>query len=247
MASVQYPAQTGVYAIKVKSEQSTHNWQEFDNARLQISVGQDYHEGEKLKAVAEWSAPRFEKTIVCVNDTLQRYNLMFEMGLNEEQARDMSAHQGQEWLNRNKVSFRNNDNVIFIHWNEWLEHTDYHSERAKVEKFYRSNEEFKQAIDGNIMAIWERRRSMDALAYTFNRFNEFSDLSRQYLLEEITVFSMMFEQEKAIDIYPGSVIFAATVFQGQSIEDAPKGLGKGFFSRIDFSRRKESVEYKLAV
>ncbi len=46
-----------------------------------------------------------------------------------------------------------------------------------------------------------------------------------YLLEEIAVFSLMYEQQEAIDIYPGTAIFAALVFQDKDTKGAPSGLG----------------------
>lgn len=48
----------------------------------------------------------------------------------------------------------------------------------------------------------------------------------------------MYETEEAIDIYPGTALFAATLFRGRNIEGAPPGLGKGHFCRIDFDRRR---------
>lgn len=236
----QFPAQTGDYAVKIKSEQSTDNWQNFDVARLQISVGQDYHEGDKLRAVAEWAKGRFEKVVVCVNDTLQRFDLMFETGLDEEAAKSTCLVRGEEWLERNTGLFTDG-NVEFVRWESWLNDPGFEPVYRQIEMLYASNEEFKHAIDGNVAAIWERRRASNAVTYSFNRFKDFVDLSRRYLLEEIAVFAMMFERERAIDVYPGTVIFAATVFQGRDVEGAPSGLGKGHFCRIDFSHRKTLV------
>ena len=60
--------------------------------------------------------------------------------------------------------------------------------------------------------------------YIDSRRDEFNDLSHQYLLEEIAVFSLMYEQQEAIDIYPGTAIFAALVFQDKETNGAPVGL-----------------------
>ena len=46
--ATQYPPQDGAYAVKVKNGAG---WNAFDTARLQISVGQPYHEGDKLAAL----------------------------------------------------------------------------------------------------------------------------------------------------------------------------------------------------
>ena len=76
--ATQYPPQDGAYAVKVKNGAG---WNAFDTARLQISVGQPYHEGDKLAATADWVRHRFGRVIVCVNDTLQRFNHAFQVCL----------------------------------------------------------------------------------------------------------------------------------------------------------------------
>lgn len=237
--SKNYPAQTGEYKVKVKSNQTTDKWSDFDNARCQISVGQDYHEGSKLSAMMNWCAHRFNGVKVCVNDTLQRYNLMFEKKLREEDALDLALENGEEWVKRNKPVWEDSENVSFVRWDDWLD-GEYTNVRPKVDFLYASNPEFQQAINKNIMDIWERRKNDRPDLYTQENFARFFELSKNYLLEEISAFSIMYEKEEAIDIYPGTTIFAATVFQNREVHGAPSGLGKGHFCRIDFSKNKNT-------
>lgn len=236
MRTRQYPEQTGPYLVKVKSEKSTDSWQMFDVARLQISVGQDYHEGEKLRATLGWLKARFSIVKVCVNDTLQRFNLMFEEGLDSAEAYNTSRQNGLTWAEKYTADIGNNKSADMVHWDFWLNHADYPLTRKKIDELYLWNIEFRDLINQNISEIWSRRCIKKPDIYSKSRFQEFFDLSRQYLLEEISVFSMMFENEKAIDVYPGTTIFAATVLQGRRLQGAPDGLGRGHFCRIDFSR-----------
>ncbi len=238
MKDNQYPPQTGIYPVKVKSEQSTHNWQLFDMARLQISVGQEYHEGEKMLSAVNWCNPRFESVQVCVNDTLQRFDKMFELGIEEDEAQLITMRAGQEWTERHIHMFTSIPHLEIKRWENWKQNSYYPEYRRKIESLYTSNTEFKATIEDNIDSIWTRRHASVPLKYTNERHNEFRELSRMYLLEEISVFSVMFETSQAIDIYPGTTIFAATVFQNREIANAPAGLGKGKFCRIDFSKNK---------
>jgi tRNA-dependent cyclodipeptide synthase len=238
MKEKQYPPQTGFYAVKVKSEQSTHNWQQFSMARLQISVGQEYHENEKLRAAIDWCKPRFTSVQVSVNDTLQRFDRMFELGIPEDEALLMTMRAGQEWTERHIHMFSSIPHLEIKRWENWKEALLYLDYRDKIDFLYLTNPEFKRAIDDNIDSIWARRQAANPLKYPDHRHSEFRDLSRQYLLEEISAFSVMFETSEAIDIYPGTTIFAATVFQDRQVEGAPTGLSKGKFCRIDFSKNK---------
>ncbi len=241
MAKKSYPQQTGTYVVKTKSEQSTHSWQDFDMARLQISVGQEYHEDEKMQATADWCAPRFKRVMVCVNDTLQRFNMMFEYNLSEQDAYRKSQEEGQAWVERNIEKFTHVDHLEFKRWDSWLEDPEFNDVFRKIQTLYISNREFREAIDQNIDSIWERRRRMSPNQYLDSRRDEFNDLSRRYLLEEITVFSLMYQQQEGIDVYPGTTIFAALVFQDKTTDGAPEGLGKGRFCRIDFSHNKSHL------
>ena len=241
MAQKSYPQQIGTYVVKTKSEQSTHSWQDFDMARLQISVGQDYHEGEKMQATADWCAPRFKKVMVCVNDSLQRFNIMFEYGLSEQEAYIKSQQDGQFWVDGNLHKFSGISNLELKRWDSWLAEPEFDNVLKKIQTLYVSNREFREAIDQNIESIWERRRIMNSNKYRDSRRDEFEALSRRYLLEEIAVFSLMFQHNEGIDIYPGTAIFAALVFQERETEGAPKGLGKGRFCRIDFSHNKSHL------
>lgn len=236
MKSKQYPEQLGPYVVKVKSEKSADKWQDFDTARLQISVGQEYHEGDKMVATLDWLRSRFPFSQICVNDTLQRFNLMFEDNLGLPEALKISRERGQIWAQKYGDESKRHESSEIIHWDFWLGQSDYTVTRDMINDIYRDHEEFRNLISQNIEDIWARRRVKKPEIYTDERYHEFFALSCEYLLEEISVFSMMFENRRAIDIYPGTTIFAATILQGRTIPGAPSGLGKGHFCRIDFSR-----------
>ena len=245
MKNKQYPQQTGPYVVKVKSEQSTHNWQNFNTARLQISVGQDYHEGEKLQAAINWCKSRFDNVQICVNDTLQRRNKMFELNINEKEAFNITKREGQEWIDRNLHLFSAISNLEMRRWDSWEQEDNYFKAQQQIRWMYSNNIDFKNGIDSNINDIWKRRVSKTDPTYNENRYDEFFELSKEYLLEEISIFSIMFEKDNAIDIYPGTFIAAGLIFQNTHPEGAPSGLGKGKFCRIDFSKNKNYPSLKL--
>lgn len=237
MKQRQFPAQTGPYTVKVKSEQCTAGWQNFSTARAQISVGQDYHEGEKLAALAGWLSPRFESVDICVNDTLQRFGLMFDHEIDESAARIMAGRDGHAWAARNRHLFTD-AHMRLVHWDTWLTDARFGRTHTQIRALYENNREFHHAIDGNIQSLWERRQRLHPGRYATARFIPFAGLSRQYLLEEISAFALMYADKTAIDVYPGTTIFAALVFQGRDVPGAPEGLGRGHFCRVDFSRNK---------
>lgn len=234
MSKKQYPSQTTKLAVKVKSNQSTDGWKGFAMARFQVSVGQEYHEGDKLEAITQWGKDRFERIQFCVNDTLQRFNLMFEKGISEEQAFKITASLGKAWIVRNRPIIQKAPQAEIMRWEDWKSRPRYPKGFLQTEWLYQNNEEFKKAIDDNISAIWSRRQKADPHIYTEDKFAAFKSLSKRYLIEEMAAFSLMYSTEEAIDVYPGTALFAATLFQGKSLHNAPDGLGSGHFCRVDF-------------
>ncbi len=233
--AIQYPPQNGAYAVKVKNGAG---WTKFGTARFHISVGQAYHEDEKFRASMAWASQRFEKVIICVNDTLQRHNYIFD-GMGEIEAFDLTEADGREWIERNLHSIRQLPNFEINRWEEWRINPDYGRTQSEINTLYQSDRSFRETIDNEVLTFWHRRQKRMGLADEY-RFAEFQKNSTNYLLEECTVFSLMFEKDNAVDIYPGSVLLPCVLFKN---EDA---LGSRAFTRIDFRKNKTALNLEVA-
>ncbi|RNE88394.1 hypothetical protein [Marichromatium sp. AB31] len=236
----QYPPPSGNYSVKVKRGDS---WRNHRNCRLQISVGHQYHEAEKLSATIEWATNRFtpeqgSQIFLCVNDTLQRYNSMSKDNITEKKALEQSIELGNEWIERNSCFFSKTRNLHLSRWDFWRSHKDYKKSLDSTYKLYDRNIEFHNAIDKNAYVFWERQKNRNRSSKrTLARSLE---LSKLYLLEETAVFSLMFKYNPAIDIYPGTTLLPCTIFQGRSnIPGLPDGLGQGAFAQIDFAKNSK--------
>ena len=230
--SKQYPQQTGPYSVRVKTGA---NWQNYKTCRLQISVGQAYHEDAKFEATINWVKERFDSVIICVNDTLQRHNTLFMSGGDTDTVTRSWSREGDEWIARHKDLLNAVENCTIYKWDAWRNQDQYGSIREQVDYFYETNDLFHNAINANIQSFWDR----NAISYEDRHeldFTKFARHSLRYLLEETAVFSIMFDQIEAVDIYPGTVLLPAFLFRGNPVPGMPKGLDKGAFTRIDFKR-----------
>lgn len=223
----QYPAQTGAYAVKVKSGAG---WTAFDVARFHISVGQEYHEGEKFAATMAWAGNRFRKVIVCVNDTLQRFNYEFEGRAPDAAFRETEAA-GREWIERNLAAIRTAGVYDIYRWEEWRGCADFTGALSRIQGQYDAGGRVREAIDAEVVDFWQRRLEREAVAPS--RQAEFVRCSTAYLIEECAAFSLMFAAERAVDVYPGSTLLPVWLFK-------PGGMERGSFTRIDFARRSEA-------
>lgn len=235
----QYPPQTGPYTIKATGG----DWQSYDTVRLEISVGYPYHEGDKLKSTLEWASTRFEKTVVLVNDTLQRYNFMFEDGLSEEDAFARAQHEGTKWIARYSKELATTGADIY-RWEDWRHHPDYRHDSRLARRIYHSNKLFNQALNSAIEETWQRRVGIHP-AYRPSRKAEFFTLSRKYLIEETGVFSLIFRTIPGISAYPGSFHEMWAMFLNSNDPDIPPGLRDAHYIRLKFRKHTSKARLPL--
>lgn len=211
------------YKVKVKNGAG---WRAFDTARIHISVGQQYHEGEKFKATVDWAKDRFERVIICVNDTLQRHNM--EEIMTPAEAFLAAEAAGREWIERNISQIRRLPRYEIKRWEEWRSHADYQDELDRMVNAYHNNPAFTRQVEEEVQAFWDRHKKHDP-ALSEDGFAAFRTHSTTYLLEECAAFQIMFCRNKGVDIYPGSTLLPCKISN-------ISGLGDRGYTRIDFSR-----------
>lgn len=174
-----------MYRVKTKNPQ----WRGYDTARLNISVGQPYHEGEKLHATTGWIRGRFNACVLNVCDTLQRHN----MGGDAHAARV----QGDAWLERNGADLSTLPQLKITRWDDWTSQTDYIRSLDTVMRLYAEDSTFREAVEEAV-----RPESPEA--------------SRRYILEETAV-GMVMARDRVADIYPGSFLPLWDVLKGRNL------------------------------
>lgn len=229
-SKLKYPAQIGAYKVKVKNGS---RWQNFDHCRIQVSVGHgDKHEGEKFLATFNWAYNRFDKVIICVNDTLQRFNFMANYNLSEQDAYKKSKQAGEEWIAKNIANELLNDKKIeIICWDYWLSLPDYKKNFNLVSNLYQNNQVLKQAVNEEIEMFLLRRDKQV--------FDHKKECSKYYFLEETAAFPLMFKRERAADIYAGTTLLPVRLAEEGKIEGICPS-NNVVFTRIDFVKTLKS-------
>ena len=151
--------------------------------RLHVSVGVDRFEGEKMVALAEFCRRRYHTTTIIVSDTLQRYNFP-----DLEDAMTATRMAGEEWLARNEKALLG---FKIKRWDDFISDPTFASAVDKMRTLTESG-----PANAALNAI-----SMDFSARRGVPVSNCND----FLLEELTVFSRLFE-DPAVDVYPGAWI-----------------------------------------
>lgn len=186
MKRTNYPAPNGTYKICVNHKAP---WQSYETCRLQISVGKPNYEGEKFEALCEWAGARFERTVLIVSDTLQRHNLRYQRNCDAATAWKLSRLEGETWLRRNARALHHLRTPEIVRWDQLLMHPAY--------QVIETTPALDQAIEHTIREFWGRHEYDPTLYFAFHHH------SRAFLLEELSVFSYLFN-DPAIDVYAGS-------------------------------------------
>ena len=224
------PLQAPETSYKVRARGNA-DWRAFDTVRMEISVGQPYHEGAKLEAALEWAGKNFRRTVLIIGDLPQRYNLMFEAGLSATDAAAKAKRMGDLWLQRNALTLARWPDFEITRWEDWKRHPDYLNTRWQVGRLYRDNERFRASMIDALTAKFKRG------GYDPDRFEEFKKLSTNYLLEESAVFAIAYNELRGISVYPGSFLEMWDMFVGREVPGAPEGFQYAHCARLQFEKK----------
>lgn len=217
------------YKLRARSK---WNWRCFDTVRMEISVGQPYHEGAKLALAMSWARENFDRVVVILGDAPQRYNVMFRTGFAECNAEKLAHGAGDAWLERNRDLLRG---VEITRWDDWKSDPRYIDNRVAVSRLYSDHDQFRGAIHDAITEFIDRRGMGE------NDRRRFFALSEQYLLEETAVFATAYDDLGGISAYPGDFLKMWEMFIGSSDTSVPSGLTKAHCIRLAFNRLKQAA------
>lgn len=164
---------------------------------LLISVGQPYHEGEKLTATIDLIKNKFHSCTIMVCDTLQKYNLMEHH--NEEDAYKLSLQKGDEWLIRSKEQFAKLEIPYnIIRWDDIIQDVTFPAKLRQVEELYRSNpaycNAFLNTVDSYFLRLMKRGEVLDK--------EERYKISLKYLIEECAGMLIWADRGYNFEVYP---------------------------------------------
>ena len=205
-----------------------------ETACLAVSVGQEYHEGKKLKAAVERINAKYRRVIVDVADTLQRHNLALEEGLSENVAHEKARRLGYEWLNRNRDIMDTFTIPVRIdRWDSRINHHDYAKTHQVFHTLYEEDPKFRKAV------------GKDARGYIHRRTRRGWNIPKEkaiaactnYLLEEIAALTLFYRENPCVTVYPAPPLKCFELVKSGKIADAPKGLDNEGYEEIRFIQR----------
>lgn len=212
------------YKIRARSK---WDWRSFDTVRMEISVGQSYHEGEKLKSAMDWARANFKNIYLIVADTSQRFNIMFRTGYSETNAEKIAYGAGTQWLERNATCL---DGAMITRWDEWRHKPECIINRATVSRLYSEDPVFRATIT-EAMDEFSKRHHITGVD-----MRRYLALTEQYLLEETAVFATAFKELGGISAYPGTFLETWEACIESNNPHIPAGLKNAHWARLTFDK-----------
>ncbi|MEM1395826.1 MAG: hypothetical protein AAGH38_00055 [Pseudomonadota bacterium] len=137
----------------------------------------------------------------------------------------MAHRKGDRWLSQNAHIIDKIDprlNAKLIRWDHWEEHYGEKVEqyREMFERAYSLDPHFRAALLADIEGNFQRRFSERDDAFRARHFEQ----SKAYLIEELAVYSVMFETYPGVKLYPGKELRCFDLLRRQKIEGVPGSI-----------------------
>jgi len=220
--------------VKTTPKATQQQLTSYKRCYMGISLDNPDFYGSSLEALLQWTAANFEQCLIIIGDYLRRFNAQIfnsNGGLTEEtasmKAGDAYLEQNAEILNR----FRE-PKIKIIRWKDCLAFEQYKKAKLILDNLYKSDDAFRASLQKDAFSFINRqKRKKQTPAVSTERAIE---ISCQYLLEEIAVFSTLAEQGWNIEVYPGPEL-------GVLVD-----IAKGNFSQIpDGLKQRINIELKV--
>lgn len=168
------------------------------------------------------------RVTLCLADNLQRYRLMIEHGLSEEEAIAECQKMAKQWHEDNAMALeklKDAKKLYFLTWEEFLAWPDRSETLKKLETWYKENRDFRNAIDGRVS---QAGKSISPDAKISNPVQQ-TELLKRYLFEECAFQKFAGEKGFNYELYKTPHCKAMRLVKN-NIDFVPRG----FFVEVNF-------------
>jgi tRNA-dependent cyclodipeptide synthase len=211
-------------------------WREQPACFLNISMGQQYHEGDKFISLLDWATRNFDCCMINIGDSIHRHNLLSVTG-DKKQALEQSLKLGEDWIGRNKNFIRNYLNIPcqLNRWDHWLTHPDFAELYKNIHDYYEKDSKFRAAIEADIRKFISRVSDKTSLIRNLAEYKRSSTL---YLLEECTVYILMVRNFNAVRVYPAPELQCLSYLRKKTTPEHLQGLENSIHINANFKKKK---------
>lgn len=161
---------------------------------LPISMGESYHEDEKLLATVKLLNTRFSKTKLVLADRLQRHDIDESDPVVYKEKENELIKKGDEWLKKNKAALDQINNLEIKRWNDYLTHHAYKDKEKKIDEWYENDSSFQKAVQNSASQFLKRKYNLNIKNFD-EKTNPKAKSTINYIKEECAVYLLWFDIE----------------------------------------------------
>lgn len=226
---------------RAKAAGAKSTWQPLTGGKgyMGISLDSTNHRGEGLSAMVDWvnAHGQFDQVLIGLSDTLNRHNYARDRGLSLREAYDLASRKGDDWLETNRATLNGLKAPFDIkRWSHWRnQHTQaVRKNRDLFLEAYDNDPAFNASLDSDIAGFLKRKSSgPDAKTIAS---------CRDYLIEELAVYSVILAEYPATVIYPGKQLNCFAYLRDHQPENLPNAIGPTGFIRLGIHGLNRSTQ-----
>jgi tRNA-dependent cyclodipeptide synthase len=229
--------------------QECPGWRQAPAASLCVSVPSPEWQGKKFESIIAFATKHFPIVRVMVGDAVYRHNLMAQ-GSSPAAALAEAQAMGDTWMEKHAHLLPVHtcpplapQPLIIKRWAEYYAHPEWESIHGAFQKLYSDDRMFRAAVSADT-AEFQRRAKRDNVCEA--EAKRWAKHSADFLVDEITVFTLEARLQPSVTLYPGAELQVARVVRSGQVSAAPSGLARARWGRIKFDRRRDAPPAEIA-
>jgi tRNA-dependent cyclodipeptide synthase len=213
-----------VSLVRITPKISEQELFSYKKCYMGISLANPVFQGKTLEVLISWMIDRFEMSLVVVGDYLWRFNEQIFSGVDSAQAEKSAKALGDAFIEKTNELFNKltDEKVNLTRWASHLSTAEFLRSKKELDLLFESDSDFRSSVERDAFSFVKRQAKQNK-KFTVETERAI-ELSSQYLLEEIAVFSALSEQGWHVELYPGPELRVLVDIAKGKYQHIPKGL-----------------------
>ncbi len=213
-----------IAVVKTTPKVSHQELFSYKKCYIGISLDNPGFYGKSLQALVLWAIGNFDQCLVVVGDYLRRFNEQIFNGSSQAQAAETAYEAGEAFMEKAAGFFAQipDSRLNVTRWKPCLQSSNYRKSKDAVDKLFATEPEFMASVERDAYAFVRRQTKRNRTVAV--SMAEAIELSSEYLLEEIAVFSALSQQGWKVELYPGPELRVLVDIAKGQYTDIPRGL-----------------------
>lgn len=203
---------------------------------LGVSLSNPFFQGKHLERVLKWIDENFAECQIVIADHLHRFNEYTFNGKNGQEAESECKLMGEKIHDRIETLTKSFENSKFKinHWVAFTDTKEFEITSDKINRQFLHNSAFKNSVLKSCELFIDKQLGRGF--HIFVTKDEAINKSKDYLLEEMAVFSMLINQGFTVQVYPGTQLKVLKELANNKLPGVESNLSQGIY--VDLSVKK---------